>query len=86
MAGPSSEGGSEALGCFPHVHVRARAHVCGQGAGALSTERIWAPCDPRKEGSGGRGAWTLGRTQMVRAWLVEAQPGCTCDLREGAVL
>ena len=33
----------------------------------MSTERVWVPCDPMKEGSGGRGAWTLGRTQIVRA-------------------
>lgn len=88
MASRVSEGGSKAPGCCPHVHVCERAHVCVQGAGALSTGLVWARCDPRKEGSRGMGGgvWTLGKTQMVRAWLGVAYPGCACELREGAVL
>lgn len=66
---PSSEGGSEALGCFLHVHVRARGLTCVQGEGSLSTERVWVPCDPRKEGSGvRRGVYSGGRRWSELGW------------------
>ena len=84
------EGGSEALGCFLHVHVRARAHVCVQGEGSLSTERVWVPCDPRKEGSGVRRgvySWEDADGQSLvgggsaRVRLRAAGGGCPVDLR-----